>query len=770
MKAAEYKRDIQRGGNFVESAFQIMATGKAFKILSSGLYSDKILAIIRELSCNAKDAHKLAGKEQLPFDLHLPNELEPYFSVRDYGVGLSDVEIQGEESAVLDERGHPMLDENNNPIMKRKGGLYQTYFMSTKSDSNDFIGTLGLGSKSPFSYSESFTIISIYDGIKRTYTAYIREDGNPSVALMTTEQTDECNGVEVSMPVKRDDFYSFQSSARKALRYFDLKPNITGVHNFQFDEPEYILEGQGWKIRKNNDGNVLALMGNVAYPVDESALPDMTDDQKAIFSSPFLINFEIGDLDVAASREHLSYDVMTIANIKKKLSEIVDSFCTEVQKDFAKSKTLWEARIKYHDLYETGGSGYYYTYRQLLKTGNLILKHKTTVISESAIEIDSRKVPHFSYERYYHQASKIKKSTEGIRSEVDRTNDKISTVKFWTIPAMTSVNVIISDVKTGKQKRLKQLMLDKYDKKYAYVFSIDPLYLKDKEYVNKQIKKLIRLIGSPKYFRLSEVQLPKVDRNPVRSSHVHQRVKTDGYVWTGEKVKHYGWRRIPVTSGERCWATVQDINRDIGGIYVPLSRFQVVDNRVHGSTNEKFHKIVDKAEKLGILDTGSKVYGFRPKELKIIEETSEWKNFFDVLQEYLETELKNNAIQKCRDYVEYSEIKKKTASYILPGLFKDCLERAGVSDKSTSMIFATRLAELEKESALKYSDIYYLFNVLMYGKVDIYQAQGTGLLDMWKEIDKTYPMITAGSHYSADMTFQKHVAEYIKIVDDSKGE
>ena len=104
--------------------FRIRNSAKAFNILSSGLYANKIRAIVRELSCNAVDSHVAAGKQDTPFDIHLPNTLEPWFSIRDYGLGLSHDQVIN---------------------------IYTTYFESTKTDSNEFIGALGLGSKSPFS-------------------------------------------------------------------------------------------------------------------------------------------------------------------------------------------------------------------------------------------------------------------------------------------------------------------------------------------------------------------------------------------------------------------------------------------------------------------------------------------------------------------------------------------------------------------------------------------------------------------------------------------
>ena len=175
MKTVVERNKIQRMGVQTEGNFRIKATGKAFRILSDGLYSDKITAIIRELSCNAYDAHVEAGNLDKPFAIHLPTQFEPHFSLRDYGVGLShDDVIQ----------------------------VYTTYFESTKTDSNDYIGCLGLGSKSPFSYVDNFTIVSYFNGEKRTYNAFMNEEGIPSIALMSTAKSKEHNGIEVSFAVK----------------------------------------------------------------------------------------------------------------------------------------------------------------------------------------------------------------------------------------------------------------------------------------------------------------------------------------------------------------------------------------------------------------------------------------------------------------------------------------------------------------------------------------------------------------------------------------
>ncbi len=77
----------------ITGEFRIKASARSFQILSSALYSNKIRAVIRELGCNCTDSHKAAGKVDVPFEVHLPSVLEPWFSVRDFGTGLDDDQI-----------------------------------------------------------------------------------------------------------------------------------------------------------------------------------------------------------------------------------------------------------------------------------------------------------------------------------------------------------------------------------------------------------------------------------------------------------------------------------------------------------------------------------------------------------------------------------------------------------------------------------------------------------------------------------------------------
>jgi hypothetical protein len=307
------------------SEFKIRNSAKAFGILSSGLYANKIRAIIRELSCNALDSHVAAGKRDVPFDLHLPTFLEPYFSIRDYGTGLNHSEVLN---------------------------IYTTYFESTKTASNDFIGALGLGSKSPFSYTDNFTVIAIKNGIKGIYSAFINDDGVPAIALMGQEESTEETGVEVRFAVtNKEDYDNFRHETRSVFRYFPLRPKLN-IESLTFDNVEYEEENiipnvHRRKSRHNSENR--AIMGNISYPIELPRGSLSSDELMFIDGKSLDLYFDIGEIDFQASREGLQYTARTIAAIEQRYQALFDILYNKVKTKYNAIKCEWakaEAIIK----------------------------------------------------------------------------------------------------------------------------------------------------------------------------------------------------------------------------------------------------------------------------------------------------------------------------------------------------------------------------------------------------------------------------------------
>lgn len=294
------------------TSFKITASAKAFVVLSSGLYSDKIRAVVRELSCNAYDSHVAAGKKDVPFNVHLPTQIEPWFSVRDFGTGMT-------KEQVLD--------------------LYSTYFESTKTQSNDFVGALGLGSKSPFSYVENFSVVSTKDGKTGYYTAYINEAGFPAITCMAEVPAVDSDGVEVKFPVAQKDFYAFQTAAARVFGPFEVKPNVNLSAFKPTTQTFYrkdVVPGVDFTSTK---GTSIALMGNIEYPIDLNMLSDRA--KKLMTTVGVYMRFNIGELDFQASREHLSYIPMTVKAIESKVDQVLASLEKDIEAKLGGVSNHW---------------------------------------------------------------------------------------------------------------------------------------------------------------------------------------------------------------------------------------------------------------------------------------------------------------------------------------------------------------------------------------------------------------------------------------------
>ena len=321
------------------SKFKIKASAKAFKILS-GFYSEPILAIPRELGANAWDAHVKAKNTKQMFEVHAPNTLEPWFSIRDFGTGLSPEDIDQ---------------------------IYTTYFESTKTSDNDSDGCMGLGSKTPFNYTENFSVISYYKGTKYVYNCFIDESGSPNIMPVCNEETAEHNGMEIKFGVKIADIQMFVEKVTRAYEPFRYRPIITGA-SIIFKAREYGFEGTNWSMRKNEGaagrytsrGGCRAFMGNYSYPINYDAIrgyigehvkdSNLTGKVYTLLNScHFDFFYNIGDLEVAPNKEQLQYDgdhktakaVVDRALVAlKELREIVN-------KQLVVPKTMWEAMSLY---------------------------------------------------------------------------------------------------------------------------------------------------------------------------------------------------------------------------------------------------------------------------------------------------------------------------------------------------------------------------------------------------------------------------------------
>jgi len=336
MRLSQTTNSLRSSGAIGEqSEFKIVGNAKIFKMLSNMIYKDKVGSIVRELTCNATDSHIEAGrvlnekhKPTTPVWIHLPNALEPWFSVRDEGVGMSDEVIKT---------------------------LYSSYGESSKDQSNEVTGAFGLGSKTPFAYTDQFTVISTFNGVQNTYVAAMNNEELPVINLQDQRETNAHSGVEVMLAVQSKDFAQFEDAVKKQLMFLPVKPillnnmkdivipDVFSVTNISYRSKTTVLFTSQYEEMLTS---LWVVQGGVGYELDISLLDgvssDIKDFARALDRQHGYMIFPIGTIGVTASREGISYDAQTIANIVTGMETLQKEMLIDLKKELYKAKTIWD--------------------------------------------------------------------------------------------------------------------------------------------------------------------------------------------------------------------------------------------------------------------------------------------------------------------------------------------------------------------------------------------------------------------------------------------
>lgn len=296
---------------FETKNFEVALTSKTFSVLFDTLYQDKIGSPMRELCTNAYDSHVAAGKH-FPFKVQLPTSLDPTFSVRDYGTGLSKADIMG---------------------------LYTTALATTKDRTNDQVGYLGLGSKSFFAYTDSAMVTSWYNGEQSNYICSLDAQRIPQISHVSSVPSTQPNGLKISYSVKPQDVVAFSNAASKVLegyRGYDIHPIFNKDVKVAMEEVVY--ETDEILISRGGVGYLRIRQGCVIYPVNQRDLIDWLN-----YGYSVTITVPIGTVEVAASREYLSLDDRTSQRVKDIASAAIIKLDREIEDILSTSSSYIEA-------------------------------------------------------------------------------------------------------------------------------------------------------------------------------------------------------------------------------------------------------------------------------------------------------------------------------------------------------------------------------------------------------------------------------------------
>ena len=324
MKPNNKDRMLASDGVKAEGTFGISHndTAHIMTILRDTLYSDKVLAVEREYIANAWDANRAQGRGQDPIRVTLPTEAEPTLIIEDDGPGISPDDIFA---------------------------VFTQYGASTKRNDDTSVGMLGIGSKSGFAYSDSFTVTSSFGGMRRSYVAVLDETNEGKMNLLAEEPC-ETTGVQIKLAVKSEDIEEFRQKAIKLLVHVEPRPIV----NIELpDLPEKRVNLQHGYLFTNSDVQSYedhgwtAVMGCVPYRINTKQLQHIGDHVNKVSG---VIRFAIGEVDINASREELKYSTRTKAAIKEKMDALVDEYVLHLMKQIqSEDLNPWEKKLKMRD-------------------------------------------------------------------------------------------------------------------------------------------------------------------------------------------------------------------------------------------------------------------------------------------------------------------------------------------------------------------------------------------------------------------------------------
>lgn len=276
--------------------------------LRDKIYSDKILAVVREYICNALDEHKKHNIDRAVEVGIRDEDGSNIFFVRDFAKGLSEDDIRN---------------------------VFGMYFRSTKSGNNEQIGGFGIGSKAAHSYTDTFYVKSYHNGVCALYACALGGGGTGVPVghiLKVSESPTEETGLEVYLEIKTaSDMSRFRGKSEFFVKFCSA--------NIVFDifsgrveplKPVSRIEKDGFVFRffereasyyMHND--IYATMGNVVYKstFSNQVLKNPILKEKHIL----FIDMPIGAMSLPISRENFedtTSNNRVLANMEKALREI----------------------------------------------------------------------------------------------------------------------------------------------------------------------------------------------------------------------------------------------------------------------------------------------------------------------------------------------------------------------------------------------------------------------------------------------------------------
>ena len=546
-------------------------------------YSDPIAAVLREYSVNAYDAHVEAGIPDKQVHITLPGRFDPTLKIRDFGRGLSEDQIES---------------------------LFCSYGASSKRNSNDYTGCLGIGCKSAFAITDSFSVTTYHGGRARTYSCYLDESEVGKAALLSDVASKE-TGVLISIPIKKDQMSEVESTAVKVFRFFKVQPHLENPSTktkIELSRPNYDYDGGDIKIAKEGNDSMV-VMGNIGYPLEADQLP--SDKLREIVQYHTVhLHMPIGAVDIAPSREDLKYNPRTKAALVAALSKGFKSLGEKAVMDIAGSTNLLNALGVYNAVFNAYHIGPY------LRKLSLSPKYKGKELKSSSLSVSLTDEENSKHRVSVRKLTKLRYNRRSRNYELTNT-DSIDVRNGIVVyhDTKSSVHDLFGRVRT---------LLETPDFELAYI-------VKSRDKGLSFLQKKHPLLEEIQLTPIEDVAFTEAPKTTVNGVVAGPITKHDEEVFTLDPamVGRYANKQSDY------WKSAKvNLNNPNGGVYLEIDRFLI--NGAQSVRN--FEETYNSFCKLGF---DEKVYGFKPSVVEEINKGNhpQWVSLHDKRIELLKAKI-----------------------------------------------------------------------------------------------------------------------------------
>ena len=490
-------------------------------------------------------------------------------------------------------------------------------------------------------------------------------------------------------------------------------------------------------------------MGNIGYPIDANVVKNLNEHQESILQHGELhIQFDIGDLSIAPSREALEYTRKTQAKIKEKAQSVIKDLQKVASEKLKNSGDLWEAKNNYAKIH----NAFDYSLRDILKDCFI---YKGVKVEDSRFE-----VPHTLHD-WCNPHVKIR------RYEINDTNGKLKPSKERHIYCQDNALIVESDSpsNSGLTARIRHLFNEDSDLKYVYFVDIDTQKNRKtfRDHNNWQ------LLDKDRVKKLSDIPKAKVNKvsgttQGVTRSHIGAFIFDHVNSATGSNSSDY-------------WQDADNIDpKKDSGIYVPLWRYDFTEKPDNTSEVVLFNAEIKNA--LEFINknrkTPVKVYGFRFRDESKLDK-SKWTRFDEYFKSFVQKHFKGqkgkDALQAISNIYELGKYENKIDEIEGTHLGRYLAKKLDEKHRIVKLFnFKNIRSELQTKydkylsfwtNFLKTEDKQKIFDVKL-------PKSDYNITTYRKRITDLYPMIPHVSSYSYghDDQLGKDVVNYIKMVDE----